>query len=75
MDDATLDQFGDDTEGETDPAEPARADEASDAADAETAATFAWTPGGAPCAACGAVVERRWRRERGLVCPACVGWE
>lgn len=38
------------------------------------AATYEWAPGGAPCAACGDVVERRWRGEAGLVCGSCKAW-
>lgn len=37
--------------------------------------TSTWTPEGAPCAACGAVVERRWRQDGALVCPACKTWD
>lgn len=44
-----------------------------DAVDPATA-TYAWTPGGEPCAACGERVERRWRSAAGLVCPDCVEW-
>lgn len=36
--------------------------------------TYAWSPDGADCAACGATVERRWRDESGLVCADCKGW-
>ena len=45
-------------------------------ADAVTPAqsTYAWSPAGADCAACGATVERRWRDEAGLVCSDCKGW-
>jgi hypothetical protein len=45
-------------------------------ADAVTPArsTYAWSPAGANCAACGATVERRWRDEAGLVCSDCKGW-
>ncbi|MFB6218087.1 MAG: hypothetical protein ABEH77_02745 [Halobacteriaceae archaeon] len=45
------------------------------AGEAPAVSTFAWTPGGAACAACGAVVEHRWRREAGLVCADCADWE
>lgn len=36
--------------------------------------TYTWSPDGAACAACGAVVERRWREDGDLVCPACKSW-
>ena len=36
--------------------------------------TYAWSPAGADCAACGATVERRWRDETGLVCADCKTW-
>lgn len=45
---------------------------AADAAGIDT--TYQWDPEGRPCAACGAVVERRWRDEDGLVCPDCKDW-
>lgn len=36
--------------------------------------TFGWSPDGAPCGACGAVVERRWREGDDLVCDSCKAW-
>lgn len=36
--------------------------------------TYAFAPEGAACAACGAVVRRRWRQGRELVCPDCKRW-
>ena len=36
--------------------------------------TSAWTSEGAPCASCGAVVERRWRQNDTLVCRDCKDW-
>jgi len=36
--------------------------------------TYAWSPDGADCAACGAVVERRWRDGDELVCSDCKEW-
>jgi hypothetical protein len=36
--------------------------------------TFDWSPSGAECGACGAVVERRWRDGDGMVCEACKEW-
>lgn len=36
--------------------------------------TYAWSPDGAPCAACDATVQRRWRDDSGLVCPDCKEW-
>lgn len=36
--------------------------------------TYDFAPEGAPCAACGVSVERRWRAEAGLVCPDCKEW-
>lgn len=38
------------------------------------AATYGWSPGGAACSACGAVVEERWRDGDGLVCADCKDW-
>lgn len=36
--------------------------------------TMDWTPGGAPCEACGGSVERRWRDDGRLVCRDCKAW-
>ena len=36
--------------------------------------TYAFSPDGATCAACGAVVEKRWRDDGDLVCPDCKQW-
>ena len=36
--------------------------------------TYAWDPEGAPCDACGAVVERRWRQDGAVVCVECKTW-
>ena len=46
-------------------------------ADAEVepaVSTYAFSPDGAACDACGAVVQKRWRDESGLVCPDCKAW-
>lgn len=43
-------------------------------ADPSLRPTFDWSPDGAACAACGAVVERRWRGDPGLVCSDCKDW-
>lgn len=40
----------------------------------EAASTYAWTPEGRACPACGSVVERRWRDGEELVCVDCVTW-
>lgn len=60
---------------------PDAADEAGDASDAAgdadpepAVSTCDFAPDGAPCAACGETVERRWRDDRGLVCPDCKAW-
>ena len=36
--------------------------------------TYAWSPDGAACAACGERVEERWESESGLVCVECKEW-
>jgi hypothetical protein len=36
--------------------------------------TYSWSPSGAPCEACGATAERRWRDGEQFVCPACKDW-
>lgn len=38
------------------------------------ATTYQWTPDGAACANCGAVVERRWRDDGAFVCADCKEW-
>ena len=74
--DASLDEFlGDDGEGDEPDAEPEQPDEA-EATEGDDAgrSTFAWSPDGAPCAACGDRVERRWRDDDRLVCESCKVW-
>ena len=44
-----------------------------DAVDRPTS-TYAWSPDGAPCDACGATVDERWRDDQGLVCADCKEW-
>lgn len=72
MEDASLEDFL----GGEDPAVGDGSDEATDDAHDPTTAwsTYVFDPAGAPCAACGAVVRRRWRREGALVCPDCTEW-
>ncbi|PSQ05723.1 hypothetical protein BRC97_08485 [Halobacteriales archaeon QS_6_71_20] len=36
--------------------------------------TFAVSPGGAPCSACGDPVTRRWRADGAYVCADCKEW-
>jgi hypothetical protein len=36
--------------------------------------TYEWTPAGAACEACDALVERRWRDDEKLVCADCKEW-
>ncbi|QGN06226.1 hypothetical protein Hrd1104_02245 [Halorhabdus sp. CBA1104] len=36
--------------------------------------TYAYSPRGVECEACGTVTQRRWAAEDGLVCPSCVEW-
>ena len=36
--------------------------------------TYAWSPEGAACAACGERVEERWESADGLVCIGCKEW-
>jgi len=67
----------------SDPASPAdpdsgrdpTADAADGAADpGPTRPAYAWTPDGAECADCGAIVERRFRDGDRLVCADCKTW-
>lgn len=41
---------------------------------APAVSTYAWSPDGGPCAACGEHVEERWRDGEDLVCVACKDW-
>jgi hypothetical protein len=88
-DDASLTDFGggedgtDDTAGGSEDSDPTD----TDATEADTPTyTYTSTPDGAECAACGAVVEKRWHAGEGgaadapdldpdaLVCPDCKTW-
>ncbi|WP_255152388.1 DUF7573 domain-containing protein [Halorarius halobius] len=74
---ADSDSDGDDgDDGGADAADdPASADDDPNFADPEPAvSTYAFSPGGAACAACGETVEKRWRDESGLVCGDCKAW-
>jgi len=81
-DDASLDEFLD-TGGDGDPERDADTagtggDEGTAAPDLDAVApatpTATWSPDGAACAACGDVVERRWRDDDELVCAGCKEW-
>jgi len=54
--------------------EPGADGEADGEAVEPAVSTYDWTPGGADCEGCGAVVERRWRDDDGLVCGDCKAW-
>jgi hypothetical protein len=82
-DDASLTDFGSEDDG----ADDAPDDGTVDTVEAETPTfTYTSTPDGAECAACGAVVEKRWHAGEGgaadapdldpdaLVCPDCKEW-
>jgi hypothetical protein len=56
-----------------DPDEPVGDAEGDDAVE-PAVSTYAFSPDGAPCAACGAVVEKRWLDDGELVCPDCKAW-
>lgn len=80
--DASLDEFIDD-DHEAEPADADTVDEADeddaalmvDPSTVESAtATHDWRPDGGACAACGEVVERRWRDDPGFVCGGCKDW-
>lgn len=51
-----------------------RAESEPDDAVVPTVTTYAWTPAGATCEACGATTERRWRNGDELVCSDCKEW-
>jgi len=87
-DDASLDEFIDAGESEDEERESEEVEGASEAGeDADVSdeapapeaadaglSTYDWSPEGAACAACGTVVERRWRDDPGLVCESCKEW-
>lgn len=57
--------------------EPADGEPAADAAPETVdpmAETFAWSPDGGECAACGGTVDERWRDGDALVCGECKAW-
>lgn len=60
--------------GEEPPAEQEPTAEAARAVTDPGHSTFDWSPEGAACAACGSVVERRWRDDSGMVCADCKEW-
>lgn len=77
--DATLEDFLD--PGEHEPSATATGESGSDNHDDKTAdfeerppPTMSYRPDSGTCEACGAVVERRWRDEAGLVCSDCKRW-
>jgi len=79
--DASLDEFldaGGDSDGDDDRGGDATAEGTADADPlddvAPATATATWRPDGAACAACGSVVERRWRDGDDLVCGDCKEW-
>jgi hypothetical protein len=69
--DSSLDDFlgGSDEPDDSQPADEPDADDSQPALE-----TADWSPDGAECASCGAVVERRWRQGEELVCSTCKGW-
>lgn len=71
---------GENTDGERPPVADAAAQrEAGETrredGDERAETTFAWSPDGTACEACGTVTDRRWRTDAGFVCPSCVDWE
>lgn len=77
MRDRSLDEFVT-QEGETEQADDTVTETVPSGADTPIVepaeSTYAWSPDGDACAACGAVVERRWRDSDGLVCETCKTW-
>ena len=62
---------------ETDPDDEPIESESSEALDdavEPAVSTYAFSPDGASCAACGTVVQKRWRDDGELVCPDCKRW-
>lgn len=66
------DESGDETEAAGESSEETGVDGQTAVDPAES--TYAWSPSGATCDACGASVERRWRDEGDLVCADCKSW-
>ncbi|MFB6118106.1 hypothetical protein [Halosegnis sp.] len=83
MRDRSLDEFLDGVDEEPVDETPenggADAEATSDApddedADAPAQPTVRFDPAGATCAACGEMVQRRWRQDGELVCGTCKSW-
>jgi hypothetical protein len=68
MDDASLDEFLDDSGSGGDESE------AGGEGVTPTVSVYEFSPDGAPCAACGDEVVRRWRDDGVLVCQDCKRW-
>lgn len=78
MSDRSLDEFAS-TTGSDEAGDVERvADESVDDADTDAAdpsvPTMRWSPDGAACDACGAVVSRRWCDGEAFVCADCKAW-
>lgn len=75
-DDAPADTSGEETPGKTSEEDaPGETSDEGAACDAEPAMpTYASTPEGEACAACGEAVTERWRDDGGWVCADCKEW-
>lgn len=71
--DLAVDAGDDDSAGSDVDADGAGGDP-SDTAVEPVASTYAWSPDGGECAACGGTVEERWRDGGDLVCLDCKEW-
>lgn len=87
MRDTTLDAFVPEDEGDTRPDDAATAgntdgesdvagdgDGGTNVAGEEGGSAYSWTPDAAPCEACSAVIEGRWRDAGRWVCADCKQW-
>lgn len=76
MDDASLDEFLDDSASDGDDEREADAGDGveDDPEVTPTVSTYEFSPDGAPCASCADEVVRRWRDDGVLVCRDCKQW-
>ena len=73
VDDDSGDESATEVDGDAGDAVGSDTEESSETVTPATS-TYAWSPSGTPCDACGASVERRWRDEGDLVCGDCKSW-
>jgi hypothetical protein len=68
------DEIESESESDTDGADESEEGPPSTAEVEPARSTYAWSPDGGPCEACGERVEERWESADGLVCIRCKEW-